>query len=167
MYQPARIVSFSEESARRRGSGRGAAGEAGRGTTVLIVDDERDTLEICALALRRAGYRVLLARDGEEALRIAGAELPALILMDLRLPVVDGAMAVEILKASPRTAAIPVLAHTIHDQARDYERARRAGFDGYVVKPCATRELVALVEKLAGPPAPASSRGADQQVAAD
>jgi two-component system cell cycle response regulator DivK len=94
--------------------------------------------------LRHAGYRVLEAGDGLDALAKAMAESPGLIVMDLVMPVLDGLEAIRHLKADLRTEAIPVIALTGCAFER-HEDAMHAGCEAYLVKPCAEQDLVGLV----------------------
>jgi CheY-like chemotaxis protein len=103
--------------------------------TVLVVDDHDLNRELARTMLERRGCRVLLARDGEEGANIARAGRPDLVLMDLAMPVKDGITAARELKADPRTSAIPLVAFTALAMRGDEERARSAGFDGYLSKP--------------------------------
>lgn len=112
---------------------------------ILVADDDADNREIMTLALRRAGYEVVTAVDGREAVAAAGRERPDLILLDLSMPVVSGWDAVKSLKADASLAGVPVLAFTAHAMAGDERRALDAGFDGYISKPCVPRAAVATV----------------------
>ena len=114
---------------------------------VLVVDDYPDGREVCAEYLSFSGFRVLQAADGQEALDLAFAELPHLILMDLSLPGMDGWEATRRLKADPRTAGTPVIALTAHALASHAASARAAGADAVVTKPFLPNELVAEVRR--------------------
>jgi two-component system, cell cycle response regulator DivK len=118
--------------------------------TVLIADDNADMRDICAAGLRYQGYRVLTARDGAEALRMVREERPAVVLMDLRMPGIDGYTATEFLKSHPETSAIPIVALTIHDRIADLRRAAAAGFDAYLVKPYSNTGLLEVVAYFCG-----------------
>ena len=98
---------------------------------VLIVDDDARTLKLAREVLLAAGFRTLVARNGSEAVALAAEHLPDVILMDLRLPDMDGAEAAGILADGPRTAAIPVVALT----AAAFEGDTVGGFAGYLAKP--------------------------------
>ncbi len=95
--------------------------------------------------LIRSGHEVLLAIDGQQALRIAASQLPDLILMDMSLPVVSGWEATRQLKANPGTSSIPVIALTAHAMAKDREEALACGCDDYDTKPV---ELPRLLKKI-------------------
>jgi two-component system cell cycle response regulator DivK len=120
---------------------------ASRGT-ILVVEDNPSNLELATDLLIAAGYTVRQAQSGEEGLRLAQAELPALILMDLRLPGMDGYAALRALKANSRTAHIPTIALTAQAMKGDEERVRAAGFDGYISKPINTRTFCQSVARL-------------------
>ena len=131
----------------RRFLGKGAARPAplAGNRTIVVADDHETNREMAQHLLERRGYRVVLARDGDEAIRLTRAEQPALVLMDLAMPVKDGFEAARILKIDPETAGIPLVAFTALAMRGDEERARTAGFDGYLSKPI---EKIALEETL-------------------
>lgn len=112
---------------------------------ILIVDDLIDAREMLGDCLERAGFRIALAGDGAEALVQARALLPALILMDLGLPVLDGRAATRQLKADPLTALIPVIALSGEAGDERIESARAAGCDVVVSKPYRPEDLVRVV----------------------
>lgn len=120
--------------------------------TILVADDDKDNRAIMAAALGAAGYRVLLACDGLEAVDAAVKERPDLILLDMSMPRLSGWDAVRRLKAEPRTEGIPVFAFTAHALAGDELKAREAGCDGYVAKPCIPRDVVAKIARTIGRP---------------
>jgi|SRR5687768_16758532 len=111
------------------------------GAVILVVDDNRLNLELATDVLQAAGYGVRQAGSGPEAIAIARAEQPQLILMDIGLPGMDGYAALRALRGEPSTAEIPVAALTAYAMAGDEQRALAAGFDGYITKPIDTREL--------------------------
>jgi two-component system, cell cycle response regulator DivK len=113
---------------------------------ILYVEDNEDNLYMLSNRLMRRGYEVVSARDGEQGIAMAGSEAPALILMDLSLPVIDGWEATRRLKAEPLTRNIPVIALSAHAMAGDREKAIAAGCDDYDTKPV---ELPRLLEKIA------------------
>ena len=112
---------------------------------ILVVDDDADNRRIIELTMIKAGYAVVLAVNGREALEAAERELPDLILLDLSMPVLSGWEAVKLLKADERLKGIPVLAFTAHAMAGDERKVMDAGFDGYLSKPCAPRRAVEAV----------------------
>jgi two-component system, cell cycle response regulator DivK len=113
---------------------------------ILYIEDNEDNLYMLSNRLQRRGYDVVSARDGEQGIAMAASESPALILMDLSLPVIDGWEATRRLKAEARTQNIPVIALSAHAMAGDREKALAAGCDDYDVKPV---ELPRLLEKIA------------------
>jgi len=127
------------------------ADESGRETApaplVLIVDDVDHGREICAEYLEFRGFRVATAADGQEALDRAFELLPDIILMDLSLPVIDGWEATRRLKDDARTRDIRVIALTAHALASAHERAKQAGCDSVVTKPCLPKDLEAEVRR--------------------
>jgi signal transduction histidine kinase/DNA-binding response OmpR family regulator len=120
--------------------------EAAR-ATVLVVDDHDMNRELARTLLERRGCRVLLARDGQEGARVAKVEHPNLVLMDLAMPVKDGLTAARELKSDPDTSEIPLVAFTALAMRGDEERARDAGFDGYLSKPLEMGALDATLRK--------------------
>ncbi len=120
--------------------------EPPRSQTILLVDDDIHNQKIFETVLRHSGFRVRMAANGEEALREARAELPALILMDLSIPVIDGWECSRQLKADPATRHIIILALTAHAMRGDQERALAAGCDGYLSKPISPKKLVEEVK---------------------
>jgi CheY-like chemotaxis protein len=115
--------------------------------TVLVVDDHDLNRELARTLLERRGYRVLLARDGREGARVTRSEQPDLVLMDLAMPVQDGMTTARELKADPQTSRIPLIAFTALAMTGDEERARKAGFDGYLSKPLETSALDAALKQ--------------------
>ncbi len=114
---------------------------------VLVVDDHELNLEVARQLLERLGCEVLLARGGDEGLRLAREKQPALVLLDIAMPGKDGfALAAE-LKSDPRTSRIPLVALTALAMRGDDDRVRRAGFDGYLTKPIDRRALESTVAK--------------------
>ena len=112
---------------------------------ILYIEDNEDNLYMLSNRLMRRGYEVVSARDGEQGIAMAGSEAPALILMDLSLPVIDGWEATRRVKAAERTAHIPVIALTAHAMSGDREKALDAGCDDYDTKPI---EMPRLLEKI-------------------
>ncbi len=112
---------------------------------ILLVEDNEMNRDMLSRRLQKRGYDVVLAEDGQQGVRLAQSELPALILMDMSLPVLDGWEATRQLKAAPATRSIPVIALTAHAMAGDRERALEAGADDFDTKPV---ELTRLLEKV-------------------
>lgn len=116
--------------------------------TILIVEDDADSRFVLREELEYSGYKVMEACDGQEAITKAQREQPALILMDLGLPVLDGWEATHRLKADPRTCHIPIIVLTAYTMSADRERALKAGCDGYIAKPCDPQDVVLKVEEV-------------------
>ena len=119
---------------------------------LLLVEDDELSRQMLSWRLERRGFQVLLARDGIECLEVAREQAPALILLDLSLPALDGWEVVRRLKSYPATAAIPVIALTAHAMAGDRERALEAGCDDYDTKPVEFARLVGKIESRLTPP---------------
>jgi two-component system, cell cycle response regulator DivK len=102
---------------------------------ILIVDDNRRNLVLARDVLNHHGYRTLEAETAEDGLALARAHRPALVLMDVQMPDMDGVQALQRLRADAVTAAIPVAAFTAFAMRDDRERFLAAGFDGYFEKP--------------------------------
>ena len=116
------------------------------GKLILIVDDNEKNVKLARDVLRFAGFETLEAASGEEGIELARERAPDLILMDVRLPGMDGTMAVQLLKSEERTASIPVVALTSFAMKGDRERLIAAGFDGYLEKPIAVRDFPGQVQ---------------------
>jgi CheY-like chemotaxis protein len=104
-------------------------------TKILYVEDNDDNVYMLSMRLQRHGFEVVVARDGAQGVAMARTEAPALILMDMSLPVLDGWEAARQLKAKPETSAIPIIALTAHAMAGEREKALAAGCDEYDTKP--------------------------------
>jgi CheY-like chemotaxis protein len=124
---------------------------------VLVADDDEDSRTIAVLILRHAGYAVAEARTGAEAVELGRALRPALVLMDVSMPELDGWAATRLLKADAATRGVLVLAHTAHASADDAARSVAAGCDGHLPKPVEPRRLVREVARAlaSGAPNPA------------
>ncbi len=109
---------------------------------ILVVEDFDDAREMYRDYLEFAGFRVETARDGREGIEKARALQPDLILMDLSLPGIDGWEATRLLKAAPETRQIIIIALSAHALATEGDRARAAGCDGFIAKPCLPPDLV-------------------------
>jgi len=120
---------------------------------LLLVEDNEMNRDMLSRRLERKGYSVVMAVDGEQALALARSENPALILMDMSLPVLDGWEATRRLKAAAETKSIPVIALTAHAMTSDEQRAREAGCDDYDTKPVDLARLLEKIERLLGGPA--------------
>lgn len=115
---------------------------------LLLVEDNAMNRDMLSRRLARRGYEVALALDANQALQMARAALPALVLMDLSLPGMDGLEATRRLKADPATASIPVIALTAHAMASDRQCALAAGCDDFETKPIEFDRLLAKIEAL-------------------
>ena len=108
---------------------------------ILVVEDNEKNMKLFRDVLQATGYATLEARTGEDAVELAVAHSPALVLMDVQLPGIDGVEALVRLREDERTASIPVLALTAQAMQGDRERFLAAGFDGYISKPIDVAEL--------------------------
>ena len=116
---------------------------------LLLVEDNEMNRDMLSRRLERKGYTVVCAVDGEEAIRIAQAESPSLVLMDMSLPVLDGWEATKRIKASQPN--LPIIALTAHAMEGDERKAREAGCDDYDTKPIELTRLLEKIQKLLGP----------------
>ena len=114
-------------------------------TTILIVEDNEKNMKLARDVLQAKGYATLEAVTGEEGVRLAREALPALVLMDIQLPGINGIEALRQLRADPATASIPVIAVTASVMLSDRRQITDAGFDGYVGKPISLKEFLAAV----------------------
>ena len=117
---------------------------------LLLVEDNEESRDALSRHLRRKGFEVLVAPDGQQGLEAAESGSPDLILMDMSLPVLDGWEATRQLKADPRTRHIPVIALTAHAMAGDREKALAAGCDEYDTKPVEFTRLLGQIQGLLG-----------------
>ena len=116
--------------------------------TILVVEDDEDNWDMISRRLQRRGYRVIVATDGQEAVEMAVRERPDLILMDVRLPVMDGLEATRRIRARAETQTIPIIAVSAHAMSGDCESALVAGCDDYHAKPVELPRLLAQMEAL-------------------
>jgi CheY-like chemotaxis protein len=114
--------------------------------TILIADDSAVSRELVREALEGAGYQVIEAADGGEALAMAIENPPDLALLDISMPVLDGYATVSAMRQDPRLATVPILALTAFAMQGDREKALSAGFDGYITKPIQIAALRFAVE---------------------
>ena len=117
---------------------------------ILVVDDYEDAREMYASFLERAGYRVEQASDGQEALDAIARNKPALVVMDLSMPVLDGWEATRRIKADAASADIRVIAVTGHATQNGLRMATEAGADAVLTKPCAPETILAGIMALLG-----------------
>src|SRR5215831_12427178 len=115
---------------------------------ILVVDDEPEAIELVEFNLRQAGFDVVSAADGAEALKKARASTPSLIILDLMLPEVDGLEVCKMLRRDPATAAFPIVMLTAKAAEIDRVLGLELGADDYVTKPFSPRELVLRVRKV-------------------
>jgi two-component system, cell cycle response regulator DivK len=118
---------------------------------ILVVEDQEDNIQILRDLLGSVGFTILEAKDGEEGVRVALAECPDLILMDIQLPLLDGYEATRRIKADAACSAIPIIVVTSYALAGDEAKAREAGCDGYVPKPYSPRQLLAKIREYLPP----------------
>ncbi len=116
--------------------------------TILLVEDNEMNYDMLSRRLRRKGYDVLIATDGQAGVAMARAEMPGLILMDMSLPVLDGWEATRQLKVADDTRCIPIIALTAHAMAGDRDQALAAGCDDYDSKPVEFDRLLGKIKGL-------------------
>jgi len=115
---------------------------------ILIVEDNEKNRKLVRDVLQHRGYQTLEAETAEDAIRLAQESRPALILMDIQLPGMNGIEALGRLRADPRTKKIPVIAVTASAMTHDRQKILAAGFDGYQSKPINVKEFVAAVREM-------------------
>jgi two-component system cell cycle response regulator DivK len=115
---------------------------------ILLVEDNEMNRDMLSRRLVRKGYQVVMATDGAQAVAMAQSEMPALILMDMSLPLFDGWEATRQIKAAAETKSIPVIALTAHAMAGDREKSMEAGCDDYDTKPIELERLLGKMEAL-------------------
>ncbi len=115
---------------------------------ILAVDDERHIVRLVEVNLQRAGYEVVTAYDGREALEKVKAEKPDLVVLDVMMPYMDGFEVLKNLKADPETADIPVIMLTAKAQDADVFRGWQSGVDCYLTKPFNPMELLTFVKRI-------------------
>ena len=116
---------------------------------LLLVEDHEEIWDFLSRRLKRRGYDVLVATDGQAGVDRAREAIPAIMLLDMNLPVLDGWSAARLLKADPATAGIPIIALTAHAMSGDREKAIAAGCDDYHPKPIDFPKLLQQIETLA------------------
>ena len=116
--------------------------------TVLVADDDEDILQLVSFRLERAGYTVVTAADGPEALAAARQHQPDLAVLDVMMPGLNGYEVTRQLRADPATAAIPVILLTARVQEADVSRGFEAGADDYLRKPFSPQELRSRVQAI-------------------
>ncbi|HJS87197.1 MAG TPA: response regulator [Acetobacteraceae bacterium] len=119
-------------------------------TRVLLVEDHEEIWDFLSRRLKRRGYEVSVAVDGQDGVDKALASPPDVVLLDMNLPVMDGWTAAEVLKGDQRTASVPIIALTAHAMSGDREKALAAGCDDYHPKPVDFSRLLTQIEALTG-----------------
>jgi CheY-like chemotaxis protein len=117
---------------------------------ILLVEDNEMNRDMLSRRLLKAGFEMVLAVDGEQAIDLARSKAPDLILMDISLPGLDGWEATRLLKAMPETRSIPIIALTAHAMAGDREKSLAAGCNDYDTKPIDFRRLMEKIQGLLG-----------------
>ena len=115
---------------------------------ILLVEDNEMNRDMLSRRLRRRGYEVIIAVDGQMGIDMTKSETPDLILMDMSLPVIDGWEATRALKAHDETKEIPIIALTAHAMSTDRDKAIQAGCDDYDTKPIELSRLLGKMEAL-------------------
>lgn len=113
---------------------------------ILIVEDEKDIIKMLEYNLKKEGFKVIDARDGEDALDLASRQYPDLILLDLMLPGIDGLEVCKTLKKESKTSSIPIIMLTAKSQESDKVVGLELGADDYITKPFSPRELIARIK---------------------
>jgi two-component system cell cycle response regulator DivK len=116
-------------------------------STILLVEDNEINRDMLSRRLKRRGFEILFATNGEEGVEQAHAQSPDLILMDMSLPIIDGWDATRQIKASQATQKIPIIALTAHAMSGDRQRALDAGCDDFETKPIELEQLLEKIER--------------------
>ena len=117
---------------------------------ILLVEDNEMNRDMLSRRLKRRGYEVLIAVNGEEGVEMANSQTPDLVLMDMSLPVMDGWAATRNIKADPATKSIPIIALTAHAMSGDRQKALEAGCDDYDTKPIELPRLLTKIQTFLG-----------------
>jgi DNA-binding response OmpR family regulator len=118
----------------------------GHPPVLLVADDDEDILTLVQLRLSRSGYEVVVARDGEEALRLTRERHPDLAVLDWMMPKASGVEVLRALRADAQTSDIPVILLTARASEADIEEGLAAGADDYIAKPFSPQELAARIQ---------------------
>lgn len=124
--------------------------ESGKRPVVLVAEDDPDILQLVAFRLERAGYEVIQATDGEEALRLVTERQPDLAVLDVMMPKVTGYDVTRQIRENQATTQIPVILLTARVQEADVARGFEAGADDYIKKPFSPQELRSRVQAILG-----------------
>jgi CheY-like chemotaxis protein len=116
--------------------------------TILIIDDDIDTLKLVGIMLERKGFRILASTTGEKGLKLVQSEFPDLILLDVMMPDITGFDIARNIRSNPETSAIPIIMFTARSQVDDKVEGLEAGADAYITKPARPRELFAQVNSI-------------------
>jgi pilus assembly protein CpaE len=116
--------------------------------TILIIDDDIDTLKLVGIMLERKGFRILASTTGKKGLQLAKKELPDLILLDIMIPDINGYEIARSVRSTPETVNIPIIMFTAKSQVDDKVEGLEAGADAYITKPARPRELFAQVNSI-------------------
>lgn len=119
-------------------------------TRIVLVEDHEEIWDFLSRRLRRRGYEVIVATDGQQGVDRTREERPDIVLLDMNLPVMDGWTAARTMKAMPEVAGVPIIALTAHAMSGDREKALAAGCDDYHPKPVDFSRLLAQIEALVG-----------------
>ena len=119
---------------------------------ILIIEDNEKNRRLCRDVLQVKGYKTIESETAEEGLKLALEQAPALILMDIQLPGMDGITAMKQLKADPKTQAISIIAITASAMTNNRTSMLAEGFDGYQTKPISLKDFLGEVERLLAPP---------------
>src|SRR4030081_2955822 len=117
---------------------------------ILVADDSRTILTMVASRLERSGYEVLTSANGEDALRLAEERLPALVILDVEMPKLDGLEGTRRLRANDLTREIPIVLLTARDEEAHLAEGYAAGANAYITKPFSPQELEVRVEEMLG-----------------
>jgi two-component system cell cycle response regulator DivK len=115
---------------------------------ILVIEDNPANMKLAVFLLEKNGHEVIQAQDAEEGIRISHEHLPALILMDVQLPGMDGLAATRLLKADPTSCHIKIVALTAFAMPGDREKIVAAGCDGYIAKPIRYKEFLKVVAEM-------------------
>jgi len=115
---------------------------------ILLIEDNEMNRDMLSRRLERHGFKLVMAKDGQEGVQLSVEEIPDLILMDMSLPVLDGWEATKQIKSNEKTSHIPIIALTAHAMSGDREKAMEAGCDEYDTKPINLPRLLEKIEAL-------------------